>query len=604
MENKQSIEELSMPGVGKSLGTFIKNIFTSADDSVIKYASAELSTLINRLAKAKQLTGNKTITLTFIRNSSEYKKSLDTLGQDTAKKLYKKSFKELTDAQKTEVVKQTTKKLDEVIEKQLSTTGKMMSDDLLKGTTKGKTLITKQSRLAKIQRELSLLKGQNKTAVNNLISKNLTLIGDAKQGAKILDKIKNNEITFVKNGEFYKIAKTNATNRPLKLFKLDRKVITQLTMGGLAGGTIVYLIAQQFPNDEVAAVDENGNDIADETQNTDFPACVNQLIQSGEGSVVKLSDGSSAIQVITNNYPKGLFFYAKGRVKDSATGKMGSYSCKGSTPSLTESKKLSLFNILIEQIKDIDEVASQPITDDVLAADVEEMIDLLDFPVRTQNLIDAHTLLTKYVNNGKVKEFLDLYKDSGFGSGNLGKSIEYVAAFDADTVIAKKKLKKLYDEVISGKATSSSTTPKPVTGGSSIDNINISWDSSGGGQGGGSTGGGQSSGSRPIPPELVDAQGVMAFQNWLDRKTVRWHKKYGKLYGDKSKGYGIYGPNTSKAWEDYGYMYMKELENANRTSQNDALSTNDITPDVMRKSSADYQAATGSRPGFGSISTA
>ena len=41
---------------------------------------------------------------------------------------------------------------------------------------------------------------------------------------------------------------------------------------------------------------------------------------------------------------------------------------------------------------------------------------------------------------------------------------------------------------------------------------------------------------------------VKEFQTWLDDNHEGWHKKYGKLNDDIDKGWGIFGPNTKKAW--------------------------------------------------------
>lgn len=295
MGNKQSIEELTVPGgITKTIGNFIRNIFQSTDDKVVKYASAELGSLINRLAKTKQFKPGQGITLNFLRNTKEYKNSLMTLGENTAQKLYKKSFNQLTNIEKKEVLKQTTTNLDEVLKNQLKLTGKSISDDLAKGTIKGTKLATAQRRLASIQRELQILeKGQTKKTVNAIIKNNLKLIGDAKSGVKILDKIKSNQITIVKNGQFYKITKDSAKNRPIKLLQINRDAIKKIGIYGASAATIIYLIATMYPNDEVAVVDENGNDIdAGSGENskggglkykncTDFPfafGCINPKI--------------------------------------------------------------------------------------------------------------------------------------------------------------------------------------------------------------------------------------------------------------------------------------------------------------------------------------
>lgn len=57
-----------------------------------------------------------------------------------------------------------------------------------------------------------------------------------------------------------------------------------------------------------------------------------------------------------------------------------------------------------------------------------------------------------------------------------------------------------------------------------------------------------------IPAELKD---VKAFQDWLDKSKPGWHDKYNTLGKDVSKGYGKFGPRTSKAWSTYKDEYLK-----------------------------------------------
>lgn len=45
-------------------------------------------------------------------------------------------------------------------------------------------------------------------------------------------------------------------------------------------------------------------------------------------------------------------------------------------------------------------------------------------------------------------------------------------------------------------------------------------------------------------------QDVKKFQSWLDVNHPGWHRKYGKLNDSVSKGWGIFGPNTKRAWNN------------------------------------------------------
>jgi hypothetical protein len=48
-------------------------------------------------------------------------------------------------------------------------------------------------------------------------------------------------------------------------------------------------------------------------------------------------------------------------------------------------------------------------------------------------------------------------------------------------------------------------------------------------------------------------QNVKAFQDWMDRYYPTWLKG-GKL--NKGRGYGTFGPNTTKAWNTYQNQYL------------------------------------------------
>jgi hypothetical protein len=80
------------------------------------------------------------------------------------------------------------------------------------------------------------------------------------------------------------------------------------------------------------------------------------------------------------------------------------------------------------------------------------------------------------------------------------------------------------------------------------------------------SGGGSGGGSTPkvtIPAELKD---VKDFQDWLDKNHPGWHDKYNTLGKDVAKGYGKFGPRTSKAWSTYKDAYLKASPNQPSTT--------------------------------------
>lgn len=63
-------------------------------------------------------------------------------------------------------------------------------------------------------------------------------------------------------------------------------------------------------------------------------------------------------------------------------------------------------------------------------------------------------------------------------------------------------------------------------------------------------------GSAAIPTELGDVEGVKKFQSWLDANRPGWHQKYNTLGDNVARGWGKFGPNTQRAWNN------EEIKNA------------------------------------------
>jgi hypothetical protein len=70
-----------------------------------------------------------------------------------------------------------------------------------------------------------------------------------------------------------------------------------------------------------------------------------------------------------------------------------------------------------------------------------------------------------------------------------------------------------------------------------------------------SNAGGGSTPKVTIPTELKD---VKDFHDWLDKTHPGWHDKYNTLDQNVSKGYGKFGPRTTKAWARYKNDYLKK----------------------------------------------
>jgi hypothetical protein len=265
-------------------------------------------------------------------------------------------------------------------------------------------------------------------------------------------------VTGVKGGKAWVFKPSDLLKYPGKVVQYTFSGSGLKTILGIVGGAaIIYAIYQMLnPDALVIVTDENGNDIQDGGAGSWAP-CIQELLTSKEGVIG--SDGSVIVK--PTDFPGGLQFYNNGRVMDVAGKKMGTWKCKGTTPVIAESQKIKLSGLLNEQ------------GDATTATDVNTMINLLDFPVSGGDLVAAGNLLQKYVNNGKGKDFLSLYQQSGLGGGDLTKTLNYIYTSEPQSVQAKNRLKQLNAQILSGKGGGAAPTPGVKKG---LGGIDIIWD--------------------------------------------------------------------------------------------------------------------------------
>jgi hypothetical protein len=221
-----------------------------------------------------------------------------------------------------------------------------------------------------------------------------------------------------------------------------------------------------FDNDIVVPDDTPETEPGDTGE---WAACIKELLDSKEARITTFgASGLVGVSLVTAEYPEGLNFFSNGRVGDVKTKKKGSWKCKGTKAVIDSPYK----TVVAEQ------------GDATTAIEVKKMIRLLDFPVKGSDLIKAGNLLQKYVNNGKGKDFLSLYQQSGFGNGDLSKTLDYITTIEPSSVQAKNRLKKLISQILSGKVNEAESKIMSLTrlvlneqgGKIGLSKIDIKWD--------------------------------------------------------------------------------------------------------------------------------
>jgi len=268
--------------------------------------------------------------------------------------------------------------------------------------------------------------------------------------------------------------------------------------------------------------------------NTKWDPCINELIKSGEAQT---TTDVNAVIVKPTDFPDGLEFFNNGRVMDIAGKKMGTWKCKGTTAVVNEgTQKISLSGLLNEQ------------GNDTTAADVSTMIDLLDFPVSGDNLKTAGNLLQKYADNGKGKDFLSLYQQSGIGGGDLTKTLNYIYTSEPTSVQAKNRLKQLNAQILSGKG--GVTPPVPTTGDKKgLGGIDIIWD-----------------GQKKADEKVINPIKKSKYHDCSGKDTFEFGCKSPKIKEiqiclgmEERYQTGNFGPLTKKALEDMSYDTSKGI---------------------------------------------
>lgn len=415
----------------------LSSLFGVSDDVVKNVIGKDLSTLSKEVEKAitKDI-GNK-----FRGNGA----ALGPAAKEVSKQ---QAIKEILSTNK----KLTEKEIIAIIERVKKTNKQKAAQIEAKITSKEtKNLTDTEKKLIKTKAKLKNSKAKIKDLENQIKNQaNRTNVGTKSEAV-------NNVESTVKQAE-QDVAQVMNTNKSrlrnmretaFKKFNLVKKSLAAkwlISLGIVGGGT--YFIGKSL----------FGGTTKPDGTNTIHPKCITDLLDDDGASVGVTSSGDPVVVVKktgNSDYDKagGLMFFTNGRVVSADNKMRGNWSCNGNSLSVNEDININ-----------------EQISDETMDSDVSKMINLLDFPVTGGNLQDAVKLLTKYANSSRGKDFLDLYRDSGYGSGDLKKSLDYIFTSEPSSVRAKRTLYDLVSKIEGGKTGGDNNKS---TG---IGNINIVWD--------------------------------------------------------------------------------------------------------------------------------
>lgn len=411
----------------------LSSLFGVSDDVVKNVIGKDLTTLSKEVEKAitKDI-GNK-----FRGNGA----ALGPAAKEVSKQ---QAIKEILSTNK----KLTEKEIIAIIERIKSTNKQKAAQIEAKITSKeAKNLTDTEKKLIKTKAKLKNSKAKIKDLENQIKNQaNRTNVGTKSEAVNNVEStVKQAEQDVAQVMNTNKSRLRNMSETAYKKFNLVKKSLAAkwLVSLGIVGAGGYYISNSLF-----------GGSTKPDGTNTIHSKCITDLLDDDGASVGVTSSGDPVVVVKKTGNPDydksgGLMFFINGRVVSVDNKMRGNWSCNVNSSSVNEDININ-----------------EQINDKTMDSDVNKMINLLDFPVTGGNLQDAIKLLTKYANNSRGKEFLDLYSSSGYGGGDLKKSLDYIFTTEPSSVRAKRTLYNLVSKIEGGDNNKS-------TG---IGNIKIVWD--------------------------------------------------------------------------------------------------------------------------------
>jgi hypothetical protein len=473
---------------------FIRSVFgRNFKSSVGAAAEAALNKALTDV-----VSGGRKFTIAALRKTPEYKTAFKDLTLEASRVKYGKTFDDLVKFDKNAAQK-LINDVQTGIEKQIAdnaAVGKNLIDGdvmtatgRLKKVTKDVNLgkataadlkaaakeltanVKAQTKWAEAQKAIA---GMDKISVGKLQK---LLAADAKvttgSGTKIAGEVGENVVIQARTGIFT-MTKDQLKKFPGRIKKVvvNNKMLSTLAVAGLS----VYALYQFFgatDDSSTILVDENGNPIKDTAPvGGEWLPCIKKMIDSKEGVISKSTGGQISVVVKTSDFPEGVQYYLNGRVRNVATGDMGSYVCKDDM--VVKENKPTINEVVGRILRE--RLLKEQQSDAQVDSDAETMVDLLDFPVSGSDMQSALKLLQKYSTSPRGKDFLLAYQDTGLGSGDLKKTLSYITTTQASSARAKRSMLSMISQIESG-VTPPAPAPTPdntKTGGGS--GTTITWD--------------------------------------------------------------------------------------------------------------------------------
>ena len=464
-----------------------KRLFGKSFKSTVAAASEGL---LNS-ALTKVVSGGKKFSISALRKSPEYQKALIDLVNEASVVRHKMSFDDLAKSKNKDLAKKLVDDVQGSIEKEIAdkaATGKNLIDadvkvsqnnikkvanqggDVAVASRQFKNDVKLQRNWADAQKKIAGMTPQSVAQIQKIMKAEAKVTTGT--GANIAGTLGQNAVVQTKNGIFT-MTKDQLKKFPgtIKKVVVNNKMLSTLAVAGLSA----YALYQFFgatDDSSTILVDENGNPIKDTPPvSGEWLPCIKQMIDSKEGTMITRASGEISVLVKNSEFPGGLQYYPNGRVMNTATKEMGTYVCKDGA--VVKDKKLPFINEIVGRI--LRERLLKEQSDTEIDNDAEEMVDLLDFPVSGNDMQSALNKLKKYSTSPKGKDFLQAYKDTGLGSGDLKKTLSYITTTQASSARAKRTMLSLISQIESGTAVVNPPAPAPTPGGGNSGTV-ITWD--------------------------------------------------------------------------------------------------------------------------------